>query len=49
MMSHVWVPRRATASNLTKPQTFSLEELHVSNSGLSFTLVFWVSLYMTQA
>ena len=37
--------RRATRSNLAKPQTFLLENMCGSNSGLSCSLVFWMSLY----
>ena len=41
----VWTVRRSTISNLTKPQTFPLEKPRGSNSGLRFSLVFWMSLY----
>ena len=37
--------RRATRSNLVKPQTFLLENRRGSNSGLRCSLVFWMSLY----
>ena len=41
----VWIARRATRSNLTKPQTFPLEKPRSSNTGLRCSLVFWMSLY----
>ena len=41
----VWIVRRATTSNLTKPLTFPLEKPRGSNSGLRRSLVFWMSLY----
>ena len=41
----VWIVRRASTSKLTKPQTFPLEKPRDSNSGLRFSLVFWMSLY----
>ena len=36
-----WIDRRATRSNLAKPQTFPLEKPRGSNSGLRCSLVFW--------
>ena len=45
LFSQVWIAKRATRYNLTEPQTFPLEKLHSSNSGLKFSLVFWMSLY----
>ena len=45
LFCQVWIVRRATTSNLTKPQTFPLEKPHSSNSGLRRFLVFWMSLY----
>ena len=45
LFSHVWMPRRATRTNLAKLQTFPLEKPRGSNSGLRYSLVFWMSLY----
>ena len=41
----LWIARRPTRYNLTKPQTFPLEKPRGSVSGLRFPLVFWMSLY----
>ena len=41
----VWIVRKATRSNLAKPQTFSLEKQRGSNSGLRCSFIFWMSLY----
>ena len=46
LICHVWTARRATRSNLAKPQTFPLENPRGSNSGLRYSLVFWMSLYI---
>ena len=40
-----WIARRATWSNLAKPQTFPQEKPRGLNSGLRGSLVFWMSLY----
>ena len=45
MFCQVWIARRATTSNLKKPQTFTLEKPHGSISGLRFPLVFWMSFH----
>ena len=45
LFSQVWIAGRANKSNLAKPQTFPLEKLRSSNSGLRCSLVFWMSLY----
>ena len=45
LFCQVWMARRATRYNLVKPQTFPLENSRSSNSGLRFSLVFWMSLY----
>ena len=45
LVSQVWMAKRATKYNLAKPQTFPLEKLRRSNEGLSFSFVFWMSLY----
>ena len=45
LFCQVWIARRATIPNLVKPQTFPLENSRGSNSGLRFSLVFWMSLY----
>ena len=45
LFCQVWIARRATTSNLTKPQTFPLEKPRGSYSGLRSSLVFWMSLY----
>ena len=45
LFCQVWIARRANRSNLAKPQTFPLEKPRGSNSGLRFSLVFWMSLY----
>ena len=45
LFCQVWIARRATRHNLTKPQTFPLEKPRGSYSGLRFSLVFWMSLY----
>ena len=45
LFCRIWMARRATRSNLAKPQTFPLENSRDSNSGLRFSLVFWMSLY----
>ena len=45
LFCQVWITRRATRYNLTKHQTFLLEKQHGSNSGLTCSLVFWMSLY----
>ena len=45
LFCQVWIARRATRYNLTKPQTFPLEKPRGLNSGLRCTLVFWMSLY----
>ena len=45
LFCQVWMARRATRYNLVKPQTFPLENSRGSNSGLRFSLVFWMSLY----
>ena len=45
LFCQVWIARRATRSNLAKPQTFPLENPRGSNSGLRFPLVFWMSLH----
>ena len=45
LFCQVWIARRATRYNLTKPQTFPLEKPRGSVSGLRFPLVFWMSLY----
>ena len=45
LFCQVWIARRATTSNLTKPQTFPLEKPRGSYSGLRCSLVFWMSLY----
>ena len=45
LFSQVWMARRATRFNLAKPQTFPLENPSGSNSGLRYSLVFWMSLY----
>ena len=45
LFCQVWIDRRVTASNLTKPQTFSLEKPRGSASGLRYSLVFWMNLY----
>ena len=45
LFCQVWIARRATTSNLTKPQTFPLEKPRRSYSGLRCSLVFWMSLY----
>ena len=36
----IWIVRRATTYNMTKPQTFPLENPRGSNSGLRFPIVF---------
>ena len=45
LFSQVRTTRRTTGSNLTKPQTFPLENPRGSYSGLRCSLVFWMSLY----
>ena len=45
LFCQVWIARRATISNLTKPETFPLEKPRRSYSGLRCSLVFWMSLY----
>ena len=45
LFCQVWTARRAARSNLTKPQTFPLENACGSDSGLRISLVFWMSLY----
>ena len=45
LFSQVWLARRATRLNLAKPQTFPLKNPLGSNSGLRWSLVFWMSLY----
>ena len=45
LFCQVWIDRRATRSNLAKPQTFPLENPRGSESGLRFSLVFSMSLY----
>ena len=45
LFCQVWIARRASISNLPKPQTFPLENARGSNSGLRFSLGFWMSLY----
>ena len=47
LFSHVWIARWATRFNLAKPQTFPLENPRSSNSGLRYSIVFWMSLYKT--
>ena len=41
LFCQVWMSRRATRSNLTKPQTFPLEKTRGSNSGLRCSLVLY--------
>ena len=45
LFCQVWIARRTSTSNLTKPQTFPLEKPHGSNSGLRSSLLFWMILY----
>ena len=45
----VSIPRRTSLSNLAKPQTFLSEKPRCSNSGVRFSLVFWMSLYKDYA
>ena len=45
LFCQIWIARRATRSNLAKPQTFLLEKPRGSYSGLRCSLVFWMSLY----
>ena len=45
LFCQVWIDRRASRSNLAKPQTFPLEKPRGLNSGLRFSLVFWMILY----
>ena len=45
LFCQVWMARRATRSSLAKPQTFPLENLLGSDSGLRFSLEFRMSLY----
>ena len=44
LFCQVWIPRRTTITNLTKLQTFPLENPFSSNSGLWFSLVFLMCL-----
>ena len=45
LFCQVWIAKRASRTNLAKPQTFPLENPRSSDSGLRFSLVFWMSLY----
>ena len=45
LFCQVWIARSTTRSNMAKPQTFPLDNSRGSNSGLMFSLVFWMSLY----
>ena len=45
LFCQIWIARRDTTTNLTKPQTVPLEKPRGSNSGLGCSLVFWMSLY----
>ena len=45
LFCQVWMATRATTFDLAKPQTIPLEKPRVSNSGLRYSLVFWMSLY----
>ena len=45
LFCQIWIARRAATSNLAKNQTIPIEKPRGSNSGLRFSLVFWMSLY----